>query len=173
MRLSLYLHLLFALIMTGCSMFIPPVHLDVNRLTPELKDAGNTNLYTQTFWTSDSGTVLVQIITIDDYNVGDKYIYRDNFRKLPYFPEDFSFGKKLIIVPPGRHDIRISYNGKGHYLIGSMNLEHRELISHKVSIPADSICVFTPEIEDFEVDIYKPDIRLKCRKNTEESINSI
>lgn len=173
MRSILYLHVLLALVMTGCSIFIPPAHLDVNRLNPELKASGNTSLYTQTFWNGDSGTVLVQIMTIDDFNIGDKYIYRDNFRKLSYFPGDSSFGKKLIIVPPGRHDVKLSYNGEGRYLIGSMNLEHRELISHKVTVPADSTCVFTPMIEDFEVDIYKPDIRLKCRKNNSSSEDSI
>jgi len=137
---------------------------EVIGLTPELSESGNSLLRTQTWWSNGPEGVILQAVKIDEYQVGVKYMYYHNFKKLSNFPEDYSFGKRLIIMPPGAHVIKIYYSAERRYLVDSMNQEHSRMISYDAMIPADSICVLLPEFGSYKIDLYKPKIRLECRK---------
>jgi hypothetical protein len=159
--LFLYLNLLLALM--ACSVKYP-WYDEVIGLTPELAEDGNSLIRTQTLWSKGPEVIMLQAVTIDEQQVGVKYLYNYDFKKLPNFPEDFSFGKRLVIVPPGNHISKISYTRQGSYLQYSMNQKYSRLISYIASIPADSICVLLPEVESYRVDLNNPKIRLECRK---------
>ena len=136
---------------------------EVIPLTPGLEEEGNARLHTQTLWTNNAETIIIQVIKIDDYNVGVKYMYHTDFQKHPSFSQDFSFGKRIIRIPPGRHSILISYKGEMRYVRDSVNMNHDQLITYSVNVPADSLCVAVPDMTRYKIDAEDPKIEVNCR----------
>ena len=163
MSIRLFLYLTLSLALMGCSVKYARYD-EVIGLTPGLSENGNSLLRTSTMWSKDSQFIMLHAVRIDEHQVGVKYMYDYDFKKLLNFPEDFSFGKRLVIVPPGMHLIEIYYSGKTGYLLDSENQKHDEMISYNASIPADSVCVLLPELGRYKVDINNPKILLNCRK---------
>lgn len=156
-RLVLCLNLLFLLM--ACSVW----HDEVLTLSSEQEKDGNALLHTQTLWANSFEVMLLQVIKIEEHEVGVKYLYDRDFNKLPKFPQSFSFGKRIFMIPPGTYDVLISYYSEGRYLQGFMNHKHRELIPYKATIPVNSECAFVSKIENFKNDTSNPEIRLLCR----------
>lgn len=157
---------LIVLIIAACSA-VAPQHDEVIPLSSEQGTDGKSVFRTQTLWTTGNGSEIIalQVIKIDEYDVGVKYMYHSDFRKLPQFPGSCSFGKRTLVLPPGEYDLLISYTGEGRYMVGSMNQKQSRLISYKATIPADSECAIVSKADNFVVDVHNPRIKLKCRKN--------
>jgi len=155
--------LFFLFVFVGCTL-IPPPYDEIIPLTPDLGEEGNALLRTQTLWTNNFDTIIIQVIQIDTQLVGVKYMHKNDFRKLPKFSNDYSFGNRLFIIPPGKHNIVLSYKGKTSHLLGPDEQEHSGVILYEATIPADETCAFMPKTESAPVDIYNLEIRLTCRK---------
>jgi hypothetical protein len=161
LRIFLYLFLLVSI--TACSV-MQPRYDDVISLTPGLEERGNSLLRIQTLLSTGPESIILLAENIDGHQVGVKYVYYRDFKKLPNFPETFSFGNRLVIIPPGTHIIEIHYSSKSRYLNGSGNQEHSQMISLNATVPVDSMCVLLPEFDSYKIDLYKPKIRLECRE---------
>lgn len=168
--LRLILYAIFLFILASCSV-VAPRYDEVIPLASDQEKTGGTALRTQTLLMNDNGSevIALQVIKIDDHQVGVKYMYQNDFRKLPHFPSDCVFGKRTFMVPPGEYNLLITYSGEGSYLVSSMNEKQSKLISYKTTIPADSVCAIVSKIDNFIVDVHDPEIKLKCLKKRESS----
>ena len=84
------------------SKFINPIPL-----VHGLEKQDNSILYNQTFWVE--GNRVIQIWKVDEHVIGEKETSARDTIRLDEFPTIFFFSRKHLIVPPGEHNIEISY----------------------------------------------------------------
>jgi len=168
-RYALFTHVVLWIsalaVLMACSLKYPRYD-EIVGLTPELSETGNSLIRTQTMWSDDPAFVILQAQTIDGHQVGVRYIDYNDFKEIALYPEGYTFGKRVIIVPPGRHVFEIYYSGRANYAFDDLSQEHVRTLSYDADIPADSVCVLLPEFENYKVDMSDPKIRLECRAKT-------